>query len=123
MNTYPYIYISIYLYEYVYGDDLNSFICKPPFFVNKQLLSRFFSGTPRLSFAEVSSCGGLILESFAKSFAKENLSRTQKKLCGVSCWNPGGLCNGPSLHGPLDRRSYYIILSIILIYIHIRLYI
>ena len=27
-----------------------------------------------------------------------------KNFRGISCWNPGGLCNGQSLHGPLDRQ-------------------
>ena len=54
---------------------------------------------------------GLMLKSFAKSFAKTNnyfrKLRKKKNFRGVSGWNPGGLCNGQSLHGPLGRRSYW----------------
>ena len=58
----------------------DSFICKRPFFANKKVNFANLSRTPRLSFA------------------------------GVSCWNPGSLCTGQSLHGPLDRQSYTVIL-------------
>ena len=42
-----------------------------------------------------------------------SLNRSQKKyfrelrtiFCGVSCWNPGGLCNGKSLDLHLNRQS------------------
>ena len=39
--------------------------------------------------------GGLILKSFAQ---KNPLSNSEKTFAGVSCWNPGGFCNGQSLH-------------------------
>ena len=49
---------------------------------------------------------------FAKSFAPENtVANSDKNFRGVSCWNPGGLCSGQSLHGPLDRQSNRYIIS------------
>ena len=49
--------------------------------------------------------GGLMLKYVAKSFAQKNTFTNSGKTFAVSCWNPGGLCNGQSLHGPLDRQS------------------
>ena len=46
-----------------------------------------------------------MLKYVAKSFAQKKYFRELRKNCAVSCWNPGGLCNGQSLHGPLDRQS------------------
>ena len=38
-----------------------------------------------------------------KSFAKHNFRELKKDFRGVSCCNTGGLCDGESLHGPLDQ--------------------
>ena len=46
-----------------------------------------------------------MLKYVAKSFAQLNTFANSGKTLAVSCWNPGGLCNGQSLHGPLDRQS------------------
>ena len=46
---------------------------------------------------------------YVATFAKKNFRELGKKNCrGVSCWNPGGLSNGQSLHEPLDRQPYHI---------------
>ena len=49
-----------------------------------------------------------MLKYFTRSFAKKKIvSQTQEKnFCAVSCWNPGGLWNGLSLHRPLDRQTH-----------------
>jgi hypothetical protein len=83
--------------------DLNSFICKRPFFWNKKLqYVRESFANPTFIFR-----GDLMLKDFAKSLAQNKLLwRTPgKNFRGVSWWNPGGLCNGQSPHGPLDRQS------------------
>ena len=47
-----------------------------------------------------------VASSFAKKKYFRKLRKRNKNIRGVSCWNPGGLGNGQSLHGPLDRQSY-----------------
>ena len=60
-----------------------------------------------------------MLKSFGKYFArKKMLSQTQKKQRWQGLMlNPGDLCNGQSLHGPLDRQSHVYIIYLIYIYI------
>ena len=52
------------------------------------------------------------------------LSQTQKKkqLWQGLMLNPGDLCNGQSLHGPLDRQLHVYIIYLINISIYIILY-
>ena len=97
-----YIYILLYIYVTV---DLNSLICKRPFFVNKERTFANLSRTPCLSFGRV-SCSNMLLALSPKKYTFANSGKKKKNIRGVSCWNPGGLCNGQSLHGPLDRQSY-----------------
>ena len=68
------VYIVIYyIYVYVYAVDLNSFICKRPFFANKKYVCESFAN-PTFIFRR-----GLMLKLFVKSFAKKTrLSQTQK---------------------------------------------
>ena len=70
---------------------------------------------------------GLMFKYVASSFAKKKyfrkLRKRNKNIRGVSCWNPGGLGNGQSLHGLLDRQSYYVYNTQMYIYIYTYIYI
>ena len=67
-----YIYIyTLYIYVTV---DLNSLICKRPFFVNKERTFANLSRTPCLSFARF-SCSNMLLALSPKKI----LSQTQEK--------------------------------------------
>ena len=78
----------ICIYIYMWWFIPNSFICKRPFFANREMI---FANLSCLSFAGVS---------------RQNLSLRKKNFRGVSCWNPRGLCNRQSLHGPLLQISH-----------------
>ena len=82
------IYIYLYLYIYLLRFFSKSFICKRPFFANKKPYFRESFANPMFI-----SRGNLMLKSFAKSFAKKNLSRTKKKLSRGLMLKPGGLGN------------------------------
>ena len=91
------VYIYIYLYIYIYHG-CNSFIRKRSFSITFANLPR----NPRLSFARV-SCQNRFLNLSPKKHI--TFANSENNFRGVSCWNPGGLCNGQSLHGPLNRST------------------
>ena len=91
------VYISISISIYIYHG-CNSFIRKRSFSITFANLPR----NPRLSFARV-SCQNRFLNLSPKKHI--TFANSENNFRGVSCWNPGGLCNGQSLHGPLNRST------------------
>ena len=73
---------------------LNSFICKRPFFANKKYFRESFAN-PRFIFRE-----GLMLKSFAKSFAQKTCFRALRKKLSR------GLMLKPGSHGNYSKNSY-----------------
>ena len=83
--------------------DLNSSICKPSFAIFRGDLKLNISLNLSISFTPPPK------EKRWKKFPMNS----EKNFRGVSCWNPGGLCNQQSPHGPFDRQSYDVYMILI----------
>ena len=87
--------------SYMYANVLRilCILCKRTFLANKQILSRKYVYLSRRSHVKL----------FCQIFQppkKNTFANSELNFRGVSFRNHGGLCNGQSLHGPLDRQSY-----------------
>ena len=100
--------ICVYIYTCKHVCDIhmavksNSFLCKWPFFANKKCTSANLLQTLLLSFIRFSCQDHSLNISPQKNMY---LLELRKTFHGVSCWNPGGLCNRQSQLSTWNFRS------------------